>query len=142
MSDAAGNPATATRTVNVVAPADTTAPVITLMGDNPRTLTQGTGYSEPGFTAMDNVDGNITSSVAVTGIVNSNAVGQYTLSYNVSDAAGNPAVTVTRTVNVVAPAETTAPVIGTERFRVSFWPNLHAAIADHSQFQTVATKRA
>src|SRR6185369_2806296 len=106
VSDAAGNPAVAvTRTVNVVAAADTTLPTITLSGANPLTLTQGTPYSEPGYSATDNVDGNITSNVAVSGNLDTNTVGQYILTYNVSDAAGNPAVEVTRTMNVVDAAD-------------------------------------
>ena len=40
------------------APADTTAPVITLNGTNPVTLEQGDSYAEAGATATDNVDTN------------------------------------------------------------------------------------
>ena len=40
--------------------------------------------------------------------VNSNTLGAYTVTYNVSDAAGNAATEVTRTVNVT---DQTAPVI-------------------------------
>lgn len=104
--DAAGNPAIpVTRTVNVVAtppPADVTPPVITLLGANPATITQGMIYVDPGATAMDNVDGNITARIVTVNRVNTNIIGAYTVTYNVSDAAGNAAVQKTRTVNVVA----------------------------------------
>ena len=110
VQDAAGNDAIeVTRTVNVV---DTTAPVITLIGDNPQTVerdTSGSTYSDPGATAEDpRGDGTISGSIVVTGTVDITSVGTYTLNYNVSDATGNAATTVVRTVNVV---DTTVPVI-------------------------------
>lgn len=79
---------------------DTVKPVITLTGSASMTLTEGDSFTDPGATANDNVDGNITSGIVVTGSVNTNAPGTYTLSYNVSDSAGNAADTVTRTVVV------------------------------------------
>ncbi|MFV1872539.1 MAG: immunoglobulin-like domain-containing protein [Oleiphilus sp.] len=106
VSDAAGNAATqVSRTVIV---GDTTAPVITLIGNNPLNHEVGTVFVDPGATATDNLDGNISSNINVTGSVNPNIIGNYTLSYNVSDSSGNPAATVTRTVNV---ADTGAPSI-------------------------------
>jgi chitodextrinase len=100
VSDAAGNPATqVSRTVNVT---DGTAPVITLNGASTINLNVGDTYTELGATANDNVDGDLTSSIVITGTVNTNAIGTYTVNYNVSDAAGNPATQVSRTVNVTA----------------------------------------
>src|SRR3989344_5549140 len=93
-TDAASNAATATRTVNVT---DGTGPVITITGDNPMNILEGGTYTEPGATALDDVDGNI--SVVVTGAVNTSLVGVYTITYTATDAAGNTA-TATRTVNV------------------------------------------
>ncbi|WP_299115472.1 immunoglobulin-like domain-containing protein [uncultured Winogradskyella sp.] len=98
VSDAAGNNASATRTV--VVSADTVAPVITLLGSAAVNLTVGDAYTDAGATATDNIDGNLTSSIVVTGAVNTNVVGTYTLTYNVSDAAGNAATPVARIVNV------------------------------------------
>jgi len=105
VSDAAGNAATqVTRTVNVVAGAivDVTQPVIKLVGQNPVTVTQGTTYGDLGATASDNVDGDITTNLVIVNSVNTSVIGVYTVTYNVSDAAGNAAAPVTRTVNVVA----------------------------------------
>jgi Zinc carboxypeptidase/Domain of unknown function (DUF5011)/GEVED domain/Secretion system C-terminal sorting domain/Fibronectin type III domain len=108
VSDAAGNPASqVTRTVNVIA--DTTPPVISLVGTSSINLFVGDFYSEPGATATDNKDGNITANIVIAGTVNTNTAGTYIITYNVSDAAGNPASQVTRTVNVIA--DTTPPVI-------------------------------
>jgi len=99
VQDSSGNPAEEkTRVVEVV---DTTPPVITLLGDNPMSLEIGTAYEEPGYTATDMCDGDVTADVVVTGTVNPDAVGSYILHYNVSDWTGNPAEEKTRTVNVV-----------------------------------------
>ncbi|MFD2542836.1 immunoglobulin-like domain-containing protein [Lacinutrix gracilariae] len=88
-------------TVNIVSgQADTVAPVITLNGAATVNLTVGDSYSDAGATATDNVDGDLTSSISVTGSVNTNVAGTYTLNYNVSDAAGNAATQVSRTVIV------------------------------------------
>ena len=106
VSDTSGNAAVpVTRTVNVV---DTTAPVITLLGDNPMTIEVGTTFTDPGATASDAGDGDLTSSIVVSGSVDTSTIGTYTLTYDVSDTSGNPADSVTRTVNVV---DTTVPVI-------------------------------
>ena len=108
VSDAAGNAATeATRTVNVTP--DVTAPVITLNGASTINLNVGDTYTEQGATATDNIDGNLTASIVITGAVNTATAGTYLVNYNVSDSAGNAATEVTRTVNVAA--DVTAPVI-------------------------------
>ncbi|MDG5491174.1 immunoglobulin-like domain-containing protein [Psychroserpens sp. SPM9] len=105
VSDAAGNNATqVTRTVIVTQPADTTAPVITLNGASTINLEVGDTYNELGATATDNVDGDLTSSIVITGTVNTNSAGTYTRYYNVSDAAGNNATQRTRTVIVTQPS--------------------------------------
>jgi hypothetical protein len=102
VSDAAGNPATpVVRTVNVTA--DVTPPVITLLGSTPVNIELGTAYVDDGATALDNIDGDITASIVATSTVNTGVVGSYTVTYTVSDAAGNPATPVVRTVNVTAP---------------------------------------
>ena len=45
---------------------DLTPPVITLVGDNPLTVIEGT-YKDPGATATDSVDGDVTASVFTSG---------------------------------------------------------------------------
>ncbi|MGV6830203.1 MAG: immunoglobulin-like domain-containing protein [bacterium] len=105
VSDAAGNAASeVTRTVIVTVPADTTPPVITLNGASTINLNVGDTYTEQGATATDNVDGDITADVVIGGdTVDTNSAGTYVVTYNVSDAAGNAANQVTRTVNVTNP---------------------------------------
>ncbi|MBR9915766.1 MAG: DUF5011 domain-containing protein, partial [Algicola sp.] len=81
---------------------DTEAPVITLNGASTINLNVGSTYTELGATATDNEDGDLTSSIVIGGdTVDPNVLGTYVVTYNVSDAAGNAAVEVTRTVNVV-----------------------------------------
>ncbi len=109
-TDAAGNNTTISRTVNVVA-VDAVAPVITLLGSQSIDHAQGSPFIDPGVTASDDTDGNITANVIVTGAVDTNTLGSYTLSYNVSDAVGNTAVQVQRTVNVIAIPDVINPVI-------------------------------
>ncbi|MDG2092860.1 MAG: DUF5011 domain-containing protein, partial [SAR86 cluster bacterium] len=99
-SDSSQNIGYAIRTVNVV---DTTAPVVTVTGDNPATLELGASYADAGATASD-LSGDVT--VVVSGTVDTDTVGSYTLTYTSTDASGNIG-TATRTVNVV---DTTAPV--------------------------------
>jgi trimeric autotransporter adhesin len=101
--DASGNSAEqVTRTVIV---SDTQIPVITLNGDATINLSCDETYTELGATATDNCSENLT--VTVGGDVVS-GIGTFNITYNVSDANGNNAVEVTRTVIV---SDTEAPVI-------------------------------
>ena len=91
------------RTVVVV---DTTAPIISLHGDANITHQAGNVYLDANASWSDAVDGS--GVIVANGEVNASTPGTYVLSYNYTDAAGNAAQTVTRTVVVV---DTTAPVI-------------------------------
>ena len=81
---------------------DVEAPVITLLGDAEVTIYQGDTYNDAGVTADDNADGDITGNIVVGNPVNVNVIADYTVTYDVQDAAGNNATQVTRTVHVVA----------------------------------------
>ena len=64
-------------------------PVITLVGDNPLSLALGTPYVEPGYTATDAEDGDVSGSVAVAGdTVDENVAATYTITYTVTDTNG------------------------------------------------------
>lgn len=76
-------------------------PIITMNGDKNININVGGTYGDAGATATDNVDGDVSSQIVATGTVNTNAAGTYTISYNVTDSAGNKAITLTRTVNVL-----------------------------------------
>jgi hypothetical protein len=106
-TDGSGN-ATTTGTLSVLV-VDTTAPVISLVGNAVVSLELGTAYSDAGATATDNKDGTVTSSITTVSDVDVNTVGTYTVTYNVADVAGNTATQVTRTINIGG--DTTIPVI-------------------------------
>lgn len=75
------------------------APVIKLNGGDVN-LYKWNEYTEYGFFATDNIDGDITGNVQVVNNININEIGNYQVSYSVSDSSGNN-VSVTRTVNVI-----------------------------------------
>lgn len=79
---------------------DITPPVITLVGEAQIYLTVGEPYIELGATASDDVDGDISDQIVITGSVDVENAGTYTLTYDVSDQAGNAADTVIRIVEV------------------------------------------
>ncbi len=79
---------------------DTTAPVITVVGDLTKSIYVGDSYSELGATATDDVDGDISSSIKTSGSVDATKSGTNTITYSVSDKAGNAATPGKRTVNV------------------------------------------
>jgi Flavin containing amine oxidoreductase/Bacterial surface protein, Ig-like domain len=80
---------------------DVTPPVISLNGSANMSVVENTLFTDPGATATDNVDGDISSSIQVSGSVDTSTVGSYTLTYSVSDAAGNSA-SANRNVEVTA----------------------------------------
>lgn len=78
---------------------DPIAPVLTLSGDVEITVPAGGSFKEPGYTATDNCDGEITDRVKVTGSIDPYLPGSYTITYTVEDSYGNTA-TASRTVTV------------------------------------------
>jgi len=102
---ACGGSDTATETQS---PADTTAPIITLNGDSNITLTLNENYNEQGASATDDRDGSV--EVVISGTVDASTLDSYTITYTATDNANNTS-NITRTVEVVLPPDTTAPVI-------------------------------
>lgn len=96
--DAVPNIGTATASLSVV---DLTAPVIQINGANPYTMHAGSTFIDPGYSATDDVDGNLTAQVVVINSVQANTPGTYSISYDVQDAALNSATTVVRSVQVI-----------------------------------------
>ena len=103
-SDSSGNKAKpVTRVVVVVADAP---PVITLNGEKDIFLNVGETFADPGATAQDDQDGDV--SVTVLGTVNVSTPGTYILTYTASDSGGKFAVPAIRVVEV---RDATPPVI-------------------------------
>ena len=94
---------------------DKIPPIITVLGNNQITINVGSTYKDAGATALDNVDGDITDNIIIDNPVDDHVVGTYTVTYDVSDSAGNHAQQKKRTVNVIdhtiddTPPEITAP---------------------------------
>ncbi|WP_347231096.1 S-layer homology domain-containing protein [Paenibacillus sp. DMB5] len=116
VSDVAGNKALeVTRKVVVAEDPDTVKPVITLLGEPTVELANGAAYTDAGATAADDRDGDLTGQIIATitkggqplAALDTTQAGTYLYHYNVSDAAGNAAVEVIRTVIV---AEKEPPV--------------------------------
>lgn len=98
VTDTAGNTTTVTREIKY---GDSVKPEITLQGGDKITVSIFSAFTDPGFTAEDNMDGNVTANVTTSGTVNTNVPGTYSLEYTVTDQSGNTA-TVVRTVEVQA----------------------------------------
>ena len=96
VTDSSGNVGEVKRTVQI---ADLRKPVISLSGDLKTYIKVGTAYTDPGYTASDNIDGDITAKVAVSGGVDTSKMGINTITYSVADSFGNT-TTVTRKVYV------------------------------------------
>ena len=96
VTDSSGNPAVAQRKIPL---RDMILPEIQLEGGEDYVITLGTRYEEPGFTATDNVDGDVTAMVQVEGEVDWLTAGTYPITYTVTDSCENTTV-VTRNVEV------------------------------------------
>ena len=86
-------------------PSDTTPPVVELNGEASVSVAWGDTYTDEGAIASDDVDSLIT--VIPSGAVNTSKPGVYTITFDATDAAGNAATKVFRTVTVSAPSSTT-----------------------------------
>ena len=80
---------------------DETAPAITITGGNTQTVSLNAALTDPGATANDDSDGDVTSLVTsdYLDVVDENETGTYTVTYTVADKAGNVA-TATKAVTV------------------------------------------
>lgn len=96
VTDSSGNTATVKRELNFE---DKQKPTIKLKGSSTLYLTLNAKYTESGFDATDNCDGNITDKVKTTNNINTAKVGDYKVDYVVEDKTGNK-TTVTRKVLV------------------------------------------
>ena len=77
----------------IVLVVDTTSPEIKLNGSDKVTLLKGEKYNELGYIAIDNYDGEITDKVEVQSELDINKVGEYSITYNITDTSGNSSST-------------------------------------------------
>jgi len=80
---------------------DTEAPIIVLKGSVTQNVALNSTYVEPGYTATDNKDGDITDLVNISSNVDTSIEGNYERTYSVIDEAGNQSETQTRKVVVL-----------------------------------------
>lgn len=97
VKDSANNVVTKERIITIK---DLVKPVITLNGELEETLKLGEKYIEKKAIVTDDCDGDISNKLQITGEVDVNTIGTYTITYSIQDSSGN-AETVTRIVNVV-----------------------------------------
>ncbi len=138
-----------------------TAPVITLYGDKMISLSTGSTYHEPGYSAKDCDGRDITSRVTISGKVNAFVAGTYQLTYTVTDSYGNTAIT-SRTVKVksnevavsgiaLTPNSLTIQIYNSKRLSVNIspsnatnksitWSSSDSSVATVSQDGTVYAK--
>ena len=99
---------------------DNDSPVITLIGESIIEVFRNTEFTDPGATAYDDNDGDLTSNIEITGYAVERANGEYIITYSVSDDAGNTA-SIERTVIVYDDGN---PLIGgIANGGVVFWVN-------------------
>jgi len=99
---------------------DTTPPVITLNGAAELNITVGETYIDAGATATDDRDGDISADIVIHNTVDTATAGNYTVTYDVNDSAGNAAVQVLRIVNVVVDSNKKIFLIGDSTMRYDF----------------------
>ena len=99
---AAGLVTTQQFVITVTATGD--GPTIRVNGEPEMAIFEGWNFDDPGATASDVEDGDLTQMIVVDGFVSTSAPGVYVLTYSVSDSAGNRAQA-QRIVRVVSPPE-------------------------------------
>jgi hypothetical protein len=107
-ADSAGNEALRIRHVLVIRVPDTAKPVLALSGPDSLQVWQGSVYSDPGATCVDDRDGSLP--LQLGGSVNTAVRGSYTLTYRCADSVGNSSDRV-RQVSVARFPDTERPVL-------------------------------
>jgi len=94
-----GSSLMAVASLDIEPPTDTVPPVITLNGSQNISLQLGSVFNDPGATAFDNFDGDITDQIQSNSNIDTSTVGTYQVVYEVNDLAGN-LNTAVRTITV------------------------------------------
>ena len=86
VKDKSGNSTTKIRNIHYE---DKKAPILKLKGSTNVIIYKGEKYEENGISASDNCDGDISNNIIKEGEVNPNKIGNYFITYKVSDSSGN-----------------------------------------------------
>jgi len=108
--------------IDILDEVDTTIPIITLLGDSTVEVFVGETYTDAGATAIDGDGNDISNDILVVNPVDTNTAGEYTITYNVTDANGNNAAQVIRKVFVSASSNTQVPSYVPTNGLVGYWP--------------------
>ena len=68
---------------------DTTSPELTLLGDDTMRVVLNETFDDPGATAKDNEDGDLSQNILITSKLNTDETGIYQIYYTVTDNDGN-----------------------------------------------------
>jgi hypothetical protein len=98
------------RSFSLLGGEDTTPPTISLSGGSAVSVPFEGNYTEPGYSATDDIDGDLTAGVVVEGVVDTQIPGEQSITYRITDSAGNLATSL-RTVYVT---DNQAPLIAGE----------------------------
>lgn len=101
VQDSSGNKSFTKRNIIVI---DDVEPILKLNGQANMRVVLNSKYNEKGATATDEIDGDLTSKIDISGSVDTSKVGIYTITYNVKDNSGNE-VTKARRVEVYEKTE-------------------------------------
>lgn len=93
---------------------DQEKPLIELVGEDV-TIYEGDEYKEPGYSANDEFDGDISEKVVINSNLNNNVIGEYLLTYEVEDSSGNKDIK-NRKVFVREKNVTSVPIITYHQF--------------------------
>lgn len=113
VKDSSGNLAYAEREIPYY---DPIPPELYLEGEDRITIEAGGVYEEPGFSASDDVDGDLTEQVEVEGAVNRFLADTYKISYKVTDSYGN----LSRAIRIIKVVPQPRPEIVTPKGRVIY----------------------
>lgn len=105
---------------------DITAPELTLLGSSTVYLTVGNNFVDPGYTAIDDAEGDITEKVTVTTDFDRTKTGTYTVTYTVTDNYGNTTQTTRKiVVSTAQQGEPTNPTGGVIYLTFDDGPSQH-----------------
>ncbi|HYO54239.1 immunoglobulin-like domain-containing protein [Archangium sp.] len=116
VADAAGHATSGVRAVSVE---DTLVPVISPLLGPSVIECSGAPYVDPGATAMDLCGGDLTASIQATSTLDQTRVGNYEVTYSVTDPSDN----IGRAIRPLQVVDTLPPVIQTSE--VEMWPPNH-----------------
>ncbi|KPA19457.1 lipoprotein [Candidatus Magnetomorum sp. HK-1] len=115
VSDSSNNVAEKIRKVCVVPK----RPVIILKGNDTDSLERCREYVDPGATASDDIDGDITSQIETISYIEKSSPGIYTIAYLVTNSSGISAIPEYRTVKVIDNQPPVLTLLGNAPFRIN-----------------------